>query len=660
MDSQKLTKQNYKYNYQFKSQEPQLSSKQMPQALEAEKAVLGALLIDKDALTKVIDILSPESFYKEAHQHIYKAIQDLFSASEPVDILTVMHRLRENGTYHFAGESYYIVKLTNTINSAVNIETHARIILEMAIKRELIKVSDTIIKSSYEHTTDVFELLDEAQQHLFDISEQNIKKNYADMRSIMVSAIQELEAKKDRKDGLTGVPAGFTALDRVTAGWQKADLVILAARPAMGKTAFSLSALRNAAVDHQMPVAIFSLEMSSVQLVNRLISSEASLESEKLKTGNLTDSEWQTMVEKTGQLIDAPIFIDDTPALSVLELRAKCRRLKAQSDIQLIIVDYLQLMVGDANKGGNREQEIASISRALKQIAKELDVPVIALSQLSRAVETRGGDKRPQLSDLRESGCLTGDTLIPCPETGKSIPIQQLTENNQKSDFQIFGLDENYKIDAHKAVKAFYSGKKKVYELQTQSGRKIKASANHPFLKLSGWTRLDDLRKGDRIAVPKNLPEPDVIWDEIKSITELGIEDVYDITVEHVHNFVANDIIVHNSIEQDADMVLFLYRPEYYGITEDMDGNPTTGVGEVIIAKHRNGSLGTVQLKFIGQYTRFMDLDAPDDFGGGNDFDMNYGNAFKEVGIPEEFGTVTVPSKINEEYKNDGGDEVPF
>ena len=470
-----------------------------PQAIDLEKAVLGALMLEKDALTAVVDILKPESFYKDQHKEIYAAIHELFNNSEPVDMLTVTNQLRKDAKLEFVGGAYYITELTRGVNSSANIEFHARIVSEMSIKRELIRISSEIQKDAYEDTTDVFQLLDKTEQALFEVSESNIKKNYDSMRSLMGEAIKQLEERKNHKDGLTGVPSGFTALDRVTSGWQKSDLVIIAARPGMGKTAFIVTALRNAAVDHGKSAAIFSLEMSSVQLVNRLISAEAELEGEKIKKGNLADHEWEQLVHKTNRLTNAPIFIDDTPALSILELRAKCRRLKAQHDIQLIVIDYLQLMSGDTSKGGgNREQEIASISRALKGIAKELEVPVIALSQLSRAVEVRGGNKRPQLSDLRESG----------------------------------------------------------------------------------------------------------------------------------------------SIEQDADMVMFLYRPEYYGLTEDDDGLPTTGMGEVIIAKHRNGSLETVQLKFIGKFTKFTDLDAVDFTGG-----------FGSAGIPSEFdsgsGTITMGSKLN-------------
>lgn len=832
-----------------------------PQATDLEEAVLGALMLEKDALTSVIDILKPESFYKDAHQEIYKAIVLLFNNSEPIDLLTVTNQLRKIGKLDLIGGSYYITDLTSRVNSAANIEYHARIIAEQSIKRELIRISRDIQEDAFEDTTDVFDLLDKTEQELFDITNSNIKKNYADMHSLMKEAFRELEERKNHTDGLTGVPTGFTALDRVTSGWQKSDMVIIAARPGMGKclgkgtkvlmfdgslrnvedvkvgdklmgddskprtvislargrekmywvhqnsamsyrvneshiislkrsrnegrhakgdkldiclrdyiqksdkfksnykgykvavdfearevginpyflglwlgdghqysaritniddevaefmheyaeelglkmvtyeqkgkatnlaitkgtrgiqkfysiqselrglnliknkhipqkylinnqqvrlsllaglidsdgyysdeynvfeivqksknlidqikflcdtlgfktsirkkdaslngvkisdvyrvrisgnidviptkiarkiarprksikdwrstgitieydkvddyygfeidgnrrflledmtvthnTAFIVSAMRNAAVDFKQAVAIFSLEMSSIQLVNRLISAEAELDSEKIKKGQLADHEWQQLVHKTASLTEAPIFIDDTPALSILELRAKCRRLKQQHDIQLIVIDYLQLMSGDTTKSGggagNREQEIASISRALKNIAKELSVPVIALSQLSRAVETRGGDKRPQLSDLRESG----------------------------------------------------------------------------------------------------------------------------------------------SIEQDADMVMFLYRPEYYGITEDENGIPTTNVGEIIIAKHRNGSLETVPLKFIGRFTKFSDLDSP----GMEASNPGYGTTFpSSANVPADFEaspSVTLPSKATGK-KDDHTGEAPF
>ncbi len=473
-----------------------------PQALDLEEAVLGALMLEKNALTAVIEFLRPEHFYIEQHKEIYSAIVDLFKASEPVDMRTVVAQLRKNGRLEIVGGAYFIAELTSKVSSAANIEYHARYIIEMAIKRELIQIASQIQHEAYEDTADVFDLLDKTEQSIFAISDANLRKNYDTMKSLMFRAVKELQERKNHKDGLTGVPSGFTKLDRVLSGWQKSDLIIIAARPGMGKTALVVSALRNAAVDFNFPVAIFSLEMASLQLVNRLISAEAELESEKIKRGNLAEFEWQQLVHKTNRLSAAPIYIDDTPALSILELRAKCRRLKAEHNVQLIVIDYLQLMKGDSQ--GNREQEIASISRALKGIAKELEVPVIALSQLSRGVETRGGDKRPQLSDLRESG----------------------------------------------------------------------------------------------------------------------------------------------SIEQDADIVMFLYRPEYYKISVDEEGLPTQGMAEIIVAKHRNGSLDTVKLKFIGKYTKFVDFDGT--ASGGS-----------------SFGSITRESRLNT-FRDDvpppprGDEDMPF
>lgn len=440
-----------------------------PQATDLEEAVLGALMLEKDALSAVIDILKPEVFYVDAHQKIFQAIQVLFQKSSPVDILTVISQLRQQGDLELIGGAYYITELTNRVASAANIEYHARIISQKFIQRELIRISTEISNSAYEDTTDVFDLLDHAEKNLFDIAQNNLRRDSRKMDDIIRESLDTLEKMRDKVDGLTGVASGFTGLDRMTSGWQPSDLVIVAARPAMGKTAFVLSCARNAAVQFGKPVVVFSLEMSSVQLVNRLISGETEIEQEKIRKGALAEWEWTKLHSKIGKLSEAPLFIDDTPALNIFEFRAKCRRLKAQYDIQMIIIDYLQLMHGKGDgKGGNREQEIGSISRALKSVAKELNVPVIALSQLSRAVENRpGAAKRPMLSDLRESG----------------------------------------------------------------------------------------------------------------------------------------------SIEQDADMVLFLYRPEYYGLTEDEEGRSTAGIGEVIVAKHRNGETGTIPLQFVGKFVKFQDLD---------------------------------------------------
>lgn len=479
-----------------------------PQAVDLEEAVLGALMLEKDALSVVIDIVKAESFYKDTHQKIFEAITNLFQKSSPVDLLTVSAELRTLGYLEIIGGAYYLTQLTDRVVSAANIEYHARIISQKYIQRELIQISSQIITNAYDETTDIFDLLDTAEKSLFEVAQNNLRRDTQKIDDIMRTAVDALEKLRDRTDSLTGVPSGFTALDRVTSGWQPSDLVIIAARPAMGKTAFVLSCARNAAVLHDKPVAVFSLEMSSLQLVNRLISGETEIEQEKLKRGTLADHEWTQLHSRIGKLTEAPLLIDDTPALNVFEFRAKCRRLKAQYDIQMVIVDYLQLMHGKADgKGGNREQEIGSISRALKSVAKELNIPVIALSQLSRAVESRpAASKRPQLSDLRESG----------------------------------------------------------------------------------------------------------------------------------------------SIEQDADMVLFLYRPEYYGLTEDEEGNSTAGIAEIIIAKHRNGELATVPLKFVGKFVKFQDLD--DEFGGPEG--LNEPSPFASgISPSQEFGNpsvITRSSKMND------------
>lgn len=436
-----------------------------PQALDLEEAVLGAMMLENDRLAEVIEVLKPEAFYKENHKLIFLAIQRLFGNNQPVDILTVTEELRQSGELEVVGGPYYITMLTNRVASAANIEFHSRIILQKYIQRELIRVSSEIIRDAYEDTTDVFDLLDKAETGLFSISESSIGKSYMDMQSIIKEAIKEIAAGRKHEGQLRGVGSGFSELDRITSGWQKSDLIIIASRPGMGKTAFALTMARNAAVDFKKPVAVFSLEMSSIQLVTRLISSETEIPQEKLRKGNMADFEWEQLNSKITNLIDAPLFIDDTAALSIFDLRAKCRRLKARHDVQLIIVDYLQLMQGSQDTKGNREQEISSISRALKSLAKELNVPVIALSQLSRAPEKRSAAAKPILSDLRESG----------------------------------------------------------------------------------------------------------------------------------------------SIEQDADMVLFIYRPEYYKIDVDETGESTSGMAEVSISKNRNGPLKDVKLKFISKFAKFVD-----------------------------------------------------
>ncbi|MEM9686647.1 MAG: replicative DNA helicase [Bacteroidota bacterium] len=440
-----------------------------PQAIDLEEVVLGAMMIDKKGVDEVIDILHPDSFYKEAHKYIYEAIVKLFETSEPIDLLTVSAQLRKDDKLDRVGGDFYLIQLTKKVASSAHIEFHARIILQKFIQRQLIKISREIIEQAYEETTDVFDLLDHAEAKIYEVTQGNIKKSSETAQNLVIQAKKKIEEISNKK-GLSGISSGFDKLDKLTSGWQPSDLIIIAARPGMGKTAFVLSMARNIAVNSDSPVAFFSLEMSSVQLITRLISSETGLSSEKLRTGRLEKHEWEQLNVKVKGLEKAPIYIDDTPSLSIFDLRAKARRLASQYGIKLIIVDYLQLMTsGGSQKGGNREQEISTISRNLKALAKELDVPIVAISQLSRAVETRGGSKRPLLSDLRESG----------------------------------------------------------------------------------------------------------------------------------------------AIEQDADIVSFIYRPEYYKIEEwdDEERSPTQGQAEFIVAKHRNGGLDNIRLKFIGHLGKFDNLD---------------------------------------------------
>lgn len=448
-----------------------------PQALDLEEAVLGAMMIDKKGVDEVIDLLHPDVFYKDAHRYIYEAIYMLFESSEPVDLLTVSAQLKKAGNLNSVGGDFYLIQLTKKVASSAHIEFHARIILQKYIQRSLIKISSEIIEEAYSDGTDVFDLLDHAEAKLYEVTQGNLKRSAETAQNLVIQAKKRIEEIAN-KEGLSGVPSGFEKLDQLTSGWQPSDLIVVAARPGMGKTALTLSMARNIAVNADIPVAFFSLEMSSVQLITRLISSETGLSSEKLRTGRLEKHEWEQLNVKVKALEKAPLFIDDTPSLSIFDLRAKARRLASQHKIQLIIIDYLQLMTsGNSQKGGNREQEISTISRNLKALAKELDVPVIALSQLSRAVETRGGSKRPILSDLRESG----------------------------------------------------------------------------------------------------------------------------------------------AIEQDADIVSFIYRPEYYKIDEwdDDERTPTQGQAEFIVAKHRNGGLDNIRLKFVGSLGKFDnldDFDAPFEF----------------------------------------------
>lgn len=479
--------------------------KVQPQARELESAVLGALMLEKDAYSLVSDILKPDSFYDTIHQTIYSAIVSLSLRQAPVDMLTVVEELKKEGNLDAVGGPVYIAELTDKVSSAAHIEFHARIIAQKYLARELISFSSGVTNKAFDETTDVDDLMQEAESKLFEISQRNVKKDVTQINPVIKEALNLLEIAANRPEGLSGLQTGFTDLDKITSGWQNSDLIIIAARPAMGKTAFVLSMAKNMAVTYNYPIALFSLEMSNVQLVNRLIVNTCEIPGEKIKNGQLAPYEWEQLDFKIKELYNAPLYVDDTPSLSVFELRTKARRLVREHGVRMIIIDYLQLMNASGMNFGSREQEVSTISRSLKGLAKELNIPIIALSQLNRGVEARTGNegKRPQLSDLRESG----------------------------------------------------------------------------------------------------------------------------------------------AIEQDADMVCFIHRPEYYKIFEDEKGNSLIGLAEIIIAKHRNGATGDVQLRFKSEFARFQNKE--DDFGmGGREFTSS-------------INTITSSSDF-QIVPGSGNSEVPF
>lgn len=533
-----------------RNRKPDLTSlvygKVPPQAPELEEAVLGAIMLEKDKLAEVLEIIqSPDCFYVDANQKIYASIRSLFDKGMPVDLLTVTEELRRSNELDIVGGAYYLTRLTMSVVSSAHVEAHARIVMEKFIQRELIRISGQVIGDAYEDSTDVFDLLDKAESNLYEITDKYLRKNFKSLKEVLVQTVHEIEEAKNNKEDVTGVPTGYVALDRLTAGWQKNALIIVAARPAVGKTAFCLNLAMNAAMNTSkpFPVAFFSLEMGAGELVKRMLSCVTEVSMDAITKGRMQEHEFVQMTQRMNKLAASQIFLDDQAALNIFELRAKARRLKQKYDIQMIIIDYLQLMQASINGVGNREQEISKISRDLKALAKELEIPIIALSQLNRSVESRKESKVPQLSDLRESG----------------------------------------------------------------------------------------------------------------------------------------------AIEQDADMVMFLYRPEYYGINNDEMGNPIEGETHIHIAKNRSGSTDTVKLRFIKEYQKFVDLDEgfSGGFGGFGGGGNNNGGGFKpqgdnpQAGIrrdPSEFGGSklfipsgfqTLPSKANDVNWDDddpmsgGGHKLP-
>lgn len=672
-----------------------------PHNLEAEESVLGACLLSREAIANVLEVLSGGDFYKPAHFEIFSSILELFGRGEPVDAITVAEELRRRDTLDSIGGKPYIHTLLATVPTPGSAVHYARIVEEHALLRRLIDASHFISDLAFGIPEDVEGAVDQAEDLIYQVSQRRVSEQFIALKDLLTENMEMVEKLYEKGSHITGLATGFTELDSITAGLQTSNLIILAARPAQGKSALALSIAQHVAVAGQVPVAIFSLEMSKMELVQRLMCSEARIDSNRLRRGALSDSDWPKLSLALGRLAEAPIFIDDTANLTVMELRAKCRRLKSKHSLGLVIVDYLQLMQLP-HRTENRVQEVSEISRSLKILARELDIPVIAVSQLSRNVEYRS-DKRPLLADLRE--CVIGDTPVVLAD-GRRVPIRELVGSTP----EVVSVSREGRLVLGRADKVWRVGKRRVLRVRLASGRTIRGTERHRLLAIGGWRRIGELQVGDRLAVARRLPEPaeaetwvdarvallgqligdgsylnnppmlrdvrantnvdtlpgevfdrvrqvmrargisrrqmaalrgvtyggtahfnfspsggmvaeyaelldddqlrayatsDLFWDRVVSVKRAGQEDVYDLTVPGPSSWLADGIVSHNSgsIEQDSDLVVFIYRDEVYN-----PDTPQKGIAEIHIAKHRNGPIGKIELAFLDHYTKFANL----------------------------------------------------
>ncbi|MGH3029488.1 MAG: replicative DNA helicase [Gaiellaceae bacterium] len=712
-----------------------------PQNLDAEESVLGAMMLSPGAIAAVSEVLSADGreFYRESHAKVFRAGLALYAKGEPVDAITLVDQLDERGELEDVGSKMRVHELAALVPASANAGHYAQIVKETATLRGLIRAGGEIARLGWERPGETTELVDRAEQILFDLSQERAQGEFSHIEQLLKESFERITALYESGADVTGVPSGFRDLDRITSGFQEGNLVILAARPSMGKSALGLGMAANLAVRKNVPVALFTLEMSKSEVTQRLMCSEAKVESQRLRTGKLSADDWPRLTAACDKLAKAPIYVDDSGGITMMEIRSKARRLKSKHpDLGLLIVDYLQLMTSGMSPE-NRVQEVSQISRSLKVLARDLDVPIVALSQLSRAVEQRH-EKRPILSDLRESGCLAGGSRVYLPDHGTYRPIRELVGS---AGFRVLAVNpETWRLEPRRVMRAFGTGRKPVFRLTTRLGRTIRATGNHKFLAFDGWRRLDDLFPGLRIALPRalaararggmsesalallghligdgctlprhaihyttkdadladvvaglardvfgealrprvraergweqktnhdvipkeawhgivrpamalagvttrrlhaaiqtaycgstlykrglgreralrvatavasdelaRLATSEVYWDEVVAIEPDGEDEVFDLTVEGLHNFVVDDIIVHNSLEQDADIVCFIYRDEYY----NPDDSPDQGLAEVIVAKHRNGPTDTVKLSFLKRYAKFADLAA--------------------------------------------------
>jgi replicative DNA helicase len=486
------------------AQAPPAYDRVPPQNLDAEVSVLGSMLLSKNAIAEVSEILGPEDFYRGAHRTMFEAMIGLYDRGEPVDLVTLGDALRRTGQLEGVGGDVALVEITERVPTAANALYYARIVADHALRRRLIEAGTDITRLGYD-AEGADEAVDGAEQRIYDVAQRTRVSEFTPMKELLNASFERIERLHENSSAITGLGTGFHDFDELTAGLQPGNLVVLAARPGIGKSTLVMNIATNVAVDQRRPVAFFSLEMSQMELVDRVLSGHARVDLGRLKTGSLQETDWPKLSQAMGRLAEAPLFIDDTSDINLLEIRSKCRRLKQKFGLELIVVDYLQLMQSH-RRTENRVQEVSELSRGMKVLAKELNVPVIALSQLSRKPEDRT-DRRPQLSDLRESGCLTSDTRVLRADTNAEVTLGELVASGERN-IPVWTVNADYKLVRGTMTHAFPSGTKDVFRLRLASGREVKASANHPFLTLDGWRRLDELAVGDRIAVPRVIGEP--------------------------------------------------------------------------------------------------------------------------------------------------------
>jgi len=621
-----------------------------PNNLEAEMAVLGSILVDREMMSAISEMLAPPDFYAHVHETIFLALLQLYERGEPLDKITLAEELRNRSLLDKVGGLPYLNSLMDTVPTAASAEYYAQIVREKSSLRGLIHAGTQITRIGFENEEDVEAALDQSEQIVYEIGRRQKRGEFEPIYKLLKNAFEQIDRSYHSRGVRTGMTSGFRDIDQYTGGFQAGNFVIVAARPAMGKTSMALSMAAAAAKEEQKPIAFFSLEMTSEELVTRLLCAEARINSQNLRRGNIRDPEWEKISNGMSVLSQLPIYIDDSGTVTVSEIRSRCRRLQSGDGLAAVFIDYLQLVrPSGTSRSQNRNDELSEICRVLKATAKDLQVPIIALAQLNRGVESRN-DKRPMLADLRD--CLAGDALVMNADTGERVPIERIVRENLR--FNVFALDDALRLVRRPVVDAWAVAEKPIFQLTTKSGRVIRCSDGHRFRTVSGWKTLRELAVDSVIACPREydsaptggavaddylgremsaartgsvlvaddpraacletIAHSDVIWDPIVAIEPCGAEMTYDLTVDELHSFCANDIVTHNSgaIEQEADMVTFLYRDSYYNPESAVEADLT----EFIIAKNRSGDNGTVKLRFIKENTLFVPYGDSSHFAG--------------------------------------------